>query len=98
MLRQLDEKMMKLGIATAAVVIAALATPAFAAAEFCVVQDVKTKKRTVADERPIETSMPFPIPDARSWERELQCSRLPIIFRQRRKIANHLPATKSAGA
>lgn len=88
---------MKLGIATAAVVIAAFATPAFAP-ELCVVQDVKTKKRTVVDERPTDTSMPLPIPDARSWERELQCSRLPIIFRQRRKIANHLPATKSACA
>ena len=57
MLRQLDEKMMKLGIATAAVVIAAFATPAFAAAEFCVVQDVKTKKRTVVDKRPTDTSL-----------------------------------------
>lgn len=48
---------MKLGIATAAVVMAAFATPAFAAAEFCVVQDVKTKKRTVVDKRPTDTSM-----------------------------------------
>ena len=47
---------MKLKIATAAVVIAAFSLPAFAADEFYVVQDVKTKKCTVVDKKPTETS------------------------------------------
>ncbi|MGV7214506.1 hypothetical protein [Bradyrhizobium sp. UFLA05-112] len=48
---------MKLRIATAAVMIAAFATPAFAVDEFYVVQDVKTKKCTVVDRKPTESSM-----------------------------------------
>lgn len=48
---------MKLRIATAAVLIAAFATPVFAADEFYVVQDVKTKKCTIVDKRPTDTSM-----------------------------------------
>ncbi|MBR0824424.1 hypothetical protein JQ596_02665 [Bradyrhizobium manausense] len=48
---------MKLRVATAAVLIAAFAAPAFAADEFYVVQDVKTKKCTVVDKRPTDTSM-----------------------------------------
>ncbi|MGY0575252.1 hypothetical protein ACTGJ9_032895 [Bradyrhizobium sp. RDM12] len=48
---------MTLRIVTAAVMIAALAGPAFAADEFYVVQDVKTKKCTVVDKKPTDTSM-----------------------------------------
>ncbi len=48
---------MKLRIATAAVMIAAFSLPAFAADEFYVVQDVKTKKCTVVDKKPTETTM-----------------------------------------
>lgn len=48
---------MKLRIATAALMVAAFSLPAFAADEFYVVQDVKTKKCTVVDKRPTDTSM-----------------------------------------
>ncbi|MGY8661932.1 hypothetical protein Q3C01_06125 [Bradyrhizobium sp. UFLA05-109] len=48
---------MRLRIATAAVMIAAFVAPALAADEFYVVQDVKTKKCTVVDKRPTESSM-----------------------------------------
>ena len=48
---------MKLKIATAAVMIAAFSMPAFAADEFYVVQDVKTKKCTIVDKKPTDTSM-----------------------------------------
>ncbi|MBR0685474.1 hypothetical protein JQ612_30165 [Bradyrhizobium manausense] len=48
---------MKLRIATAAVMIAAFTLPAFAADEFYVVQDVKTKKCTVVDKKPMDASM-----------------------------------------
>ncbi|MCG2667398.1 hypothetical protein ACFPFP_10625 [Bradyrhizobium sp. GCM10023182] len=47
---------MQLKIATAAVMIAAFSLPAFAADEFYVVQDVKTKKCTVVDKKPMDTS------------------------------------------
>ncbi|QAU48312.1 hypothetical protein [Bradyrhizobium guangzhouense] len=47
---------MKLRIATAAVMIAAFSLPAFAADEFYVVQDVKTKKCTVVDKKPTDTT------------------------------------------
>ncbi|MCG2641765.1 MULTISPECIES: hypothetical protein [Bradyrhizobium] len=47
---------MQLRIATAAVMIAAFSLPAFAADEFYVVQDVKTKKCTVVDKKPMDTS------------------------------------------
>ncbi|MCP3459026.1 hypothetical protein [Bradyrhizobium sp. CCGUVB23] len=48
---------MKLRIATAAVMIAAFVAPALAADGFYVVQDVKTKKCTVVDKKPTESSM-----------------------------------------
>ncbi|UWU95005.1 hypothetical protein [Bradyrhizobium sp. CB1015] len=48
---------MKLRIASAALMVAALSMPAFAADEFYVVQDVKTKKCTVVDKKPTDTSM-----------------------------------------
>jgi len=48
---------MKLRIATAALMIAALSLPAFAADEFYVVQDVKTKKCTIIDKKPTDTSV-----------------------------------------
>ncbi|MGY8708787.1 hypothetical protein RAD16_23870 [Bradyrhizobium sp. 18BD] len=48
---------MKLRIATAALMVAAFSMPAFAADEFYVVQDVKTKKCTIVDKRPTDTSM-----------------------------------------
>ncbi|WFU38704.1 hypothetical protein QA640_30375 [Bradyrhizobium sp. CB82] len=48
---------MKLKTATAALMIAAFVVPAFAADEFYVVQDVKTKKCTIVDKKPTESSM-----------------------------------------
>ena len=48
---------MKLKIATAALMLTAMSLPAFAADEFYVVQDVKTKKCTVVDKKPTDTSM-----------------------------------------
>lgn len=43
-------------LATAAL-LAAFVAPAFAADEFYVVQDVKTKKCTIVDKKPVDTSM-----------------------------------------
>lgn len=48
---------MKLRIATAALMVAAFSLPASAADEFYVVQDVKTKKCTIVDKKPTDTSM-----------------------------------------
>ncbi len=48
---------MKLKTIAAATLIVAFAAPAFAADEFYVVQDVKTKKCTVVDKKPTESSM-----------------------------------------
>ena len=46
---------MKLKIVTAALMLAATSLPAFAADEFYVVQDVKTKKCTIVDKKPVTT-------------------------------------------
>ncbi|PDT90397.1 hypothetical protein CO669_09415 [Bradyrhizobium sp. Y36] len=48
---------MKIRIATAALMLATMSLPAFAADEFYVVQDVKTKKCTVVDKKPTDASM-----------------------------------------
>lgn len=48
---------MKIKLATAALMIAAFSLPALAADEFYVVQDVKTKKCTIVDKKPVDTSM-----------------------------------------
>ena len=48
---------MKLKIVTAALMVAAFSLPAFAADEFYVVQDVKTKKCTIVDKKPMDSSM-----------------------------------------
>jgi hypothetical protein len=48
---------MKLKIVTAALLLAATSLPALAADEFYVVQDVKTKKCTIVDKKPTDTSM-----------------------------------------
>lgn len=48
---------MTLRLASAALMVAALSLPAFAADEFYVVQDVKTKKCTVVDKKPADASM-----------------------------------------
>ncbi|MDA9490572.1 hypothetical protein [Bradyrhizobium sp. CCBAU 11361] len=48
---------MRLKIASAALMLAALSLPAFAADEFYVVQDVKTKKCTIVDKKPMDTSV-----------------------------------------
>jgi len=48
---------MKMKIASAALMLAALSLPAFAADEFYVVQDVKTKKCTIVDKKPTDTSV-----------------------------------------
>ena len=47
---------MKLRIVTAAVMVAAFSLPAFAADEFYIVQDVKTKKCTIVDKKPTVTT------------------------------------------
>jgi hypothetical protein len=48
---------MKLKLVTAALMVAATSLPAFAADEYYVVQDVKTKKCTVVDKKPTDSSM-----------------------------------------
>ncbi len=48
---------MKIKLLAAAALVASFAAPAFAADEFYVVQDVKTKKCTVVDKKPTESSM-----------------------------------------
>jgi len=48
---------MKLRIFGVVAIMASLATPAFAADEFYVVQDVKTKKCTIVDKKPVDTSV-----------------------------------------
>jgi hypothetical protein len=48
---------MKINLVVAAALVASFAAPAFAADEFYVVQDVKTKKCTVVDKKPTESSM-----------------------------------------
>jgi hypothetical protein len=50
------EEIMKLRTIAAAALIAAFATPALAADEFFVVQDAKTKKCTIVDKKPVDTS------------------------------------------
>ena len=47
---------MKVKTVVAASIIAAFIAPAFAADEFYVVQDVKTKKCTIVDKRPTDTT------------------------------------------
>ena len=48
---------MKIKLVAAAALVASFAAPAFAADEFYVVQDVKTKKCTIVDKKPAESSM-----------------------------------------
>jgi hypothetical protein len=48
---------MKIKLVAAAALVASFAAPAFAADEFLVVQDAKTKKCTVVDKKPTESSM-----------------------------------------
>ena len=48
---------MKIKLVAAAALVASFAAPAFAADEFYVVQDVKTRKCTVVDKKPTELSM-----------------------------------------
>ena len=48
---------MKLRILGAVGLVVALGAPAFAVDEFYVVQDVKTKKCTIVDKKPVDTSM-----------------------------------------
>ncbi len=51
-----EEDNMKFKTIAAATLIAAFVTPALAADEFYVVQDVKTKKCTVVDKKPVDTT------------------------------------------
>ena len=44
---------MKMKLVAAAALVASFAAPAFAADEFYVVQDVKTKKCTIVDKKPV---------------------------------------------
>jgi hypothetical protein len=55
--QELEEMTMKIRLVAAAALVASFAAPAFAADEFYVVQDVKTKKCTVVDKKPTESSM-----------------------------------------
>jgi hypothetical protein len=55
--QELEEMTMKIKLVAAAALVASFAAPAFAADEFYVVQDVKTKKCTIIDKKPTETSM-----------------------------------------
>jgi hypothetical protein len=48
---------MKIKLVAAAALVASFAAPAFAADEFYVVQDAKTKKCTIVDKKPTESSM-----------------------------------------
>lgn len=48
---------MKFRLVAAATLVASLAVPAFAANEFYVLQDGKTKKCTVTDKKPTDASM-----------------------------------------
>ena len=48
---------MKIKLVAAVALVASFAAPAFAADEFYVVQDVKTKKCTVVDKKPTESSI-----------------------------------------
>ena len=54
---------MKLKIVTAALMLAATSLPAFAADEFYVVQDVKTKKCTIVDKKPAAAEATLVGPD-----------------------------------
>ncbi|MVT64116.1 hypothetical protein GPL21_03155 [Bradyrhizobium pachyrhizi] len=47
---------MKFKTIVAASLLAAFVSPAFAADEFFVVQDVKTKKCTIVDKKPVDTT------------------------------------------
>lgn len=47
---------MKLRMIAAATLIASFVTPALAADEFYVVQDAKTKKCTIVDKKPVDTT------------------------------------------
>ncbi len=48
---------MKLNTLATAALLVAFVAPAFAADEFYVVQDVKTKKCTVVEKKPVDTSV-----------------------------------------
>jgi hypothetical protein len=54
---------MKLKIVTAALMLSAISLPAFAADEFYVVQDVKTKKCTIVDKKPAASEATLVGPD-----------------------------------
>jgi hypothetical protein len=51
------EEAMKFRVIGAACLVAAFAAPALAADEFYIAQDVKTKKCTIVDKKPTDTSM-----------------------------------------
>jgi hypothetical protein len=55
-MRLLEETNMNIKAIVAASLLAAFVTPAFAADEFYVVQDVKTKKCTIVDKKPVDTT------------------------------------------
>lgn len=52
----MEEDKMKLRTIAAATLIAGFITPAFAAEEFYVVQDAKTKKCEIVDKKPVDTT------------------------------------------
>jgi hypothetical protein len=54
--RELEEMTMNIKLVAAAALVASFAAPAFAANQFYVVQDVKTKKCAVVDKAPTDSS------------------------------------------
>jgi hypothetical protein len=55
--RELEEMTMRIRLVAAATLLASFTVPAFAANQFYIVQDIKTKKCTVLDKKPTESSM-----------------------------------------
>ena len=59
---------MKIRLVAAVALVASFAAPAFAADQFYVVQDVKTKKCTVVDKKPSESSMSVVSPASAAYK------------------------------
>jgi hypothetical protein len=59
---------MKIELVVAAALVASFAAPAFAANEFYVAQDVKTKKCAVVDKKPTESSMTVVSPSGTAYK------------------------------
>jgi hypothetical protein len=69
----IEEETMKVRIIAAAALIAGFAAPALAADEFYVVQDLKTKKCTIVDKKPTDTSMTVVSPSGSVYKTRPRC-------------------------